>query len=151
MSSKSLAGGSIESVKQSPWLNIKVITAVVVLALAVGFLINNAMGGSAGAYYMTVGELQASAAERQGQTIRVSGNVTDGSIQPRELGDPIRFEVTEGDATIPMVYEGTVPDIFSDEAQVIATGTMRPDGVFEATELLTKCPSRFEAEQGVSD
>lgn len=150
MNSESLSGGRIETIKKSPWFNVKIISAAVILVAAVAFLINNAMGGSA-AYYMTVDELAASSSDVQGQQIRVAGDVADGSVQRGDLGDPIRFEVTDGNATIPMVYDGTVPDIFSDHAEVIATGTMRSDGVFEATELLTKCPSRFESKEGVSD
>jgi len=36
------------------------------------------------------------------------------------------------------------PDLLQHEAQAILTGTLREDGVFHATELLLKCPSRFE-------
>ena len=41
--------------------------------------------------------------------------------------------------------EGEVkPDLLQHEAQAIMTGVVGEDGVFYATELLLKCPSRYE-------
>jgi len=41
-------------------------------------------------------------------------------------------------------YSGVRPDQLKNEAQAIVTGTLRADGVFEAEELLLKCPTRYE-------
>jgi cytochrome c-type biogenesis protein CcmE len=136
--------------RQPVWLNRKLLIAAAVLTLAVGFLIYNAIDGSA-AFYMTVSELEAEGSTLDGQQVRVGGDVVDGSIVRGDIGEEIRFEVTDGISSIPMVYDGDIPDIFADDAEVIATGTMGADGVFVAEELLTKCPSRFEADEGVSD
>jgi cytochrome c-type biogenesis protein CcmE len=94
---------------------------------------------------MTVTELANSQDTVTGEQIRAGGNVVIGSIQRGDLGEGVRFEMTDGTSTLPVVYDGVVPDIFADHAEVIVTGTLRSDGVFEATELLTKCPSRFES------
>jgi len=139
-----LAQPALGNRKSKPWLNVKLLSAGVVLILAVGFLIFNAMDG-AGAYYMTVTELANSQETVSGEQVRAGGNVVVGSIQRGELGEAVRFEMTDGQSTLPVVYDGVVPDIFADHAEVIVTGTVRSDGVFEATELLTKCPSRFES------
>ncbi len=136
--------------KQPVWLNRKLMVAGAVLLAAVAFLIYNAMDGSA-AFYMTVSELEAGGTELHGEKVRVGGNVVDGTIVRGDIGEEIRFNVTDGESEIAMVYNGDVPDIFADHAEVIATGTMGPDGVFVAEELLTKCPSRFESDEGVSD
>lgn len=151
MSAETHAGELLESKTSSTpiWLNRKLMFAGAVLAVAVGFLIYNAMDGSA-AFYMTVSELEAEGSEMQGQQVRVGGDVVDGSIVRGDIGEELRFQVTDGVSTIDMVYNGDVPDIFADHAEVIATGTMNRDGVFVAEELLTKCPSRFEADEGVS-
>lgn len=150
MSSDALTADQLEiqEKRRSPWLNWKLGTAAAVLALAVAFLIFNAMGG--GAYYLTVDELHAQAATLQGEKVRVGGDVVDGSIVRGEIGEEIRFEISNGGAAVPIVYDGDIPDIFADNAEVIATGSMNADGVFVADELLTKCPSRFQAEEGVS-
>lgn len=120
-----------------------------ILVLAVGFLIFNGMQGTS-AYYMTVDELRESASATNGKQIRVGGDVVPGTIERGGIGEELRFSISDGVATVPIVFDGAPPDIFSDEAEVIATGTMGDDGIFYATELLTKCPSRFETEKSVS-
>lgn len=120
-----------------------------VLALAVAFLIYNGMQGT-GAFYMTVDELQSSSEVTAGKQVKVGGDVVAGSIQRGSIGEEIHFEITDGVSQIPIVYNGAAPDIFADHAEVIATGTMDADGTFHATELLTKCPSRFEAMESTS-
>ncbi len=151
MNAESNSGPMLEAApqRQRVWLNRKLLFAGAVLAIAVSFLIYNAMDGSA-AFYMTVSELEAEGTALDGQQVRVGGDVVDGSIVRGDIGEEIRFEVTDGVSSIPMVYNGDIPDIFADHAEVIATGTMGPDGVFVAGELLTKCPSRFETDEGVS-
>jgi len=133
--------------RRAPWLNTKILVAGVVLALAVGFLIYNSMQGTAAAYFVTVGELQAQADKVDGTRVRVGGDVVPGSIQMGGPGEPIRFQVTDGTHAVDVVYREVVPDIFSDHVQVIVEGTFHKGQEFQADTLLTKCPSRFEAAQ----
>ncbi len=141
---------TIEPIKRrNPWLNAKLIVAASVLALVVGFLVFNAMGSSM-AYYQTVGELRSAGRDVTGEQIRVGGDVVPGSVAHEELSDELRFTITDGANTLPVVYEGIVPDIFSEEVEVVAEGTIGPDGVMVANHLLTKCPSRFETADGAS-
>ena len=52
-----------------------------------------------------------------------------------------------------IVEDAAMPDLLRHEAQAILTGALGRDGEFEATELLLKCPSRFEestAPEGLS-
>lgn len=43
-----------------------------------------------------------------------------------------------------VAYRGVVPDVFSHDVDVVVEGTLTSGGVFEATTLLAKCPSKFE-------
>lgn len=142
MSTGTLAVGPVA--RRNPWLNPKLMIAAGVIVAAVGFLVFNAMGSSM-AYFQTVGELRASGKDLTGQQIRVGGNVVPGSVEHEELSDDLRFTMTDGTDTLPVVYEGIVPDIFNEEVEVVAEGKIGPDGVMVADKLLTKCPSRFEA------
>jgi cytochrome c-type biogenesis protein CcmE len=45
--------------------------------------------------------------------------------------------------TIPIVYHGSVPDLFKAGRDVNLTGQLSPAGTFEATALTTKCPSKY--------
>ena len=61
-------------------------------------------------------------------------------------GAGLRFTLRDekGPATVPVVYHGTVPDLFRTGRHVVLSGRLR-DGVFVATpnSLLTKCPSKY--------
>lgn len=147
MSTDPVSGGAaispISPRKRNPWLNAKLLIVAAVLLAAVGFLVFNAMGSSM-AYFQTVSELKASGKGLDGEPIRVGGGVEPGSIQERALTDELRFMITDGTSTLPVIYDGVVPDIFKEDVEVVAEGTIGPDGTMVATKLLTKCPSRFE-------
>jgi cytochrome c-type biogenesis protein CcmE len=126
-------------------LNPKLIVVGIVILAAIGYLIYNAFQSSAASYFVTVGELQQQSATMDGQRVQVGGNVLPGSVVKGKPGDPITFSVTDGTQSIPVVYSGVLPDIFTDNAQVVVEGTYHANGTFQADSLLTKCPSRFTA------
>jgi cytochrome c-type biogenesis protein CcmE len=114
-------------------------------------------------YFMTVDSLLASD-EYVGQTVRISGAVdgetivydgtnlildfTIANIPPEttDLALTLHNAVNDPNAARLTVHmEGEVkPDLLQHEAQAIMTGTLGADGTFYATELLLKCPSRYE-------
>ncbi|MEE8350533.1 MAG: cytochrome c maturation protein CcmE [Acidobacteriota bacterium] len=99
-------------------------------------------------YYYTVSEALELAEERSGNGIRVSGYVSSGTIERDESASSVGFLVYEkdGDQTLPVVYQGIIPDTFGDDAEVVVEGTYRSEeGVFHANVLLAKCPSKYEA------
>ena len=80
--------------------------------------------------------------------VKVSGKVVPGSYS-RVEGE-LRHVFTVHDlvdesVTFPVEYANALPDTFTDEVEVVIEGRLRPDGVFEAETLLTKCGSRYEA------
>jgi len=68
---------------------------------------------------------------------RLGGMVKAGSIQ--RAGDSLKtgFTVTDGDAEMPVEYNGILPDLFREKQSVIATGKME-NGRFIASEVLAK-------------
>ncbi|MEL6564473.1 MAG: cytochrome c maturation protein CcmE [Pseudomonadota bacterium] len=70
------------------------------------------------------------------ETFRIGGLVAEGSIVRGE-GASIRFEVTDGGATVPVIYTGVLPDLFTENEGMVGTGRY-VNGVFEATEILAK-------------
>lgn len=146
-----MTGGAIANTSGAAgryqWLNKKLLIGGLILAVAVGYLIFTAMRGNAAEYFVTVGELNQHAAQVDGKQVRVGGDVVPGTIHKGGPGGAITFEVTDGTLTMPVVYHGVLPDIFSDNVQVVVEGTYHQNGAFQADTLLTKCPSRFEATQ----
>ena len=109
-----------------------------IVAGCVGYLIYTASGG-ASEYYLTVSELQSHASAGD---VRVAGVVQD-DVQKSDGGFHVRFTEKDATASMPVDYTGTIPDIFRPGITVVAVGRLGPDGVFHATTLLAKCPSRF--------
>jgi len=50
----------------------------------------------------------------------------------------VHFRVTDTAQTINVVYTGILPDLFKEGKGVVAQGTLGPDGVFKASEVLAK-------------
>jgi cytochrome c-type biogenesis protein CcmE len=73
---------------------------------------------------------------RPNETFRIGGLVEEGSLE-RGQGDLIRFRVTDGGATVPVVFGGVLPDLFGENQGMVGTGRY-VNGVFEASEILAK-------------
>lgn len=54
-------------------------------------------------------------------------------------------DLVDESITFQVEYRDALPDTFTDDIEVVLEGRLRSDGVFEATTLLTKCGSRYEA------
>jgi cytochrome c-type biogenesis protein CcmE len=74
----------------------------------------------------------------QGRTFRIGGMVEDKSLKRGADGLTVRFNVTDTEKTVPVVYTGILPDLFKEGKGVVAQGKIGPDGVFQATEVLAK-------------
>ena len=71
-----------------------------------------------------------------GEVFRIGGLVEEGTLS-RGQGETIRFSVTDGGATIPVVFTGVLPDLFEENQGMVGTGSY-VNGVFEATEILAR-------------
>ncbi len=133
---------------------------------AIVYLIVSSTKASA-QYFLTVAELNAKGSN--GRDVRVSGAIVGDTIQydPKTLtlkftvanvpGDNNEIEKEGGLAAVlhaavldtsrprlQVVYIGPKPDLMRNEAQAIMTGQLGSDGVFHATELLLKCPTKYQ-------
>ena len=149
--------------------NIKLIVGGVVIALALGYLLFRVTQSNT-QYFMTVQELQTRQSELQGQKLRMSGAVIGETIEYNSETLDLSFTVAQipGDhrliaemggmaktlaeavaaptaARMTIHYNGVRPDLLKDEAQAIMTGSLDENGVFQATQLMLKCPSKYES------
>ena len=67
---------------------------------------------------------------------RLGGLVENGSV--RKEGTEVRFRVTDLRKSVEVVYRGILPDLFREGQGVIAEGSLGPDGIFVAREVLAK-------------
>jgi cytochrome c-type biogenesis protein CcmE len=75
--------------------------------------------------------------------IRVGGLVAAGSVQRQSDGVTVGFTVTDLKTSVEVRYTGLLPDLFREGQGVVAEGQLRPDGVFEAREVLAKHDEKY--------
>ncbi|TKZ20936.1 cytochrome c maturation protein CcmE [Shimia litoralis] len=73
---------------------------------------------------------------RPSEVFRIGGLVEEGTLVRGE-GETVRFNVTDGGASIPVTFKGVLPDLFEENQGMIGTGSY-VNGVFEASEILAK-------------
>lgn len=75
------------------------------------------------------------------EVFRIGGLVVEGSLIVG-AGESINFAVTDGGASVPVVYTGIRPDLFGENEGMVATGRYI-NGVFEASEILAKHDEKY--------
>jgi cytochrome c-type biogenesis protein CcmE len=120
--------------------------AVTLIVLALGYLAYTGVQEGK-SYYVTITKLHSMGDEAYTRNLRVAGNVQPGSI--RTSGTTATFVLVENGETLNVVYKGSVPppDTFKDNAQALAMGVYKHDGVFYANDLQAKCASKYAPQQ----
>jgi cytochrome c-type biogenesis protein CcmE len=110
-----------------------------VLALAIG-LVLYALSGSI-VFFNSPTDI----AEKKiapGTAIRLGGIVQPGSVQKGE-NLAIRFEVTDGNRSVPVAFTGILPDLFREGQGVVTEGKVDANGLFVATSVLAKHDEKY--------
>ena len=71
----------------------------------------------------------------ESEVFRIGGLVKEGTLIRN--GDNVSFIVTDLANDVPVVFNGILPDLFSEGTGMIATGTLN-EGKFQAVEILAK-------------
>lgn len=112
---------------------------VIVLILVLAFV-----GGNTAATTMSIAE--AAENPQAGQKVQVSGNVVQDSFSTSN--DVLTFKIydPEGDPAtqLEVRYDGAASSTFGNDVTAICTGKINDVGVLECSELVTKCPSKYE-------
>jgi cytochrome c-type biogenesis protein CcmE len=87
-------------------------------------------------YFYTPSQVEAGEAPK-GYPFRVGGLVVQGSVK-RSEGVTVHFSVTDGAATVPVLFSGILPDLFREGQGIISIGQINAEGVFVASEVLAK-------------
>lgn len=112
---------------------------IIVLILVLAFV-----GGNTAATTMSIAE--AAENPQAGQKVQVSGNVVQDSFSTSN--DVLTFKIydPEGDPAtqLEVRYDGAASSTFGNDVTAICTGKINDAGVLECSELVTKCPSKYE-------
>jgi len=96
-------------------------------------------------YYRDVDSLVSSQALQPDHPVRVKGTVALGSVERDLASGRTRFVLRGRTQSIEVLFTGDPPPLFAAGREVVVAGYARPGAPFEAYELMTKCPSKYEA------
>ncbi len=126
-------------------MNVKIVLAVVLLAVAAGF------GVTSFRKTMTPYISFAEARNASGM-VQVNGVLANKNYVLKQDEQYLKFDLKDSKGEVMNVeYRGVIPGNFDQAISIVAIGRYK-DGTFAADQLLVKCPSKYqaEAEQGKS-
>jgi cytochrome c-type biogenesis protein CcmE len=117
-----------------------VVVAVIVVLIAVSF-------SDSTSDYLTVAEVKAMGPD-QPRDSRVAGAIVSDTVEWETSELHLTFQIEDGTGMLPISYHGPQPDMLVDAVEAVVVGKYDPAaGVFEAEELLMKCPSKYEEKE----
>ena len=146
--------GAEQSRKGAPWWVRGLVLGLVFAALsgAVGLLLSGGEESDPFVYSQSIDDVIAEPSTHLGRTLRLEGLLKNGSVLFREEPCEWRFVLQGESAGREMSVEFpqcVVPDTFRDGMgiSVVVEGELREDGSFLASQVIPRCPSRYEMEQ----
>jgi cytochrome c-type biogenesis protein CcmE len=113
-------------------------------------------------YFQNLEEFHSNAPQMVGRAARVHGYVSEQSIErdldARQVSFAVQNDPPHADAptgpTLAVIYGSLeTPDLFQDGAEVVVEGQLvmhQGKPVFEANNVMAKCPSKFEAQAALA-
>lgn len=122
----------------------KLAIAGVILIGAFGYL---ALAGmqKGWVYFVDVDHYVADATQYKAQRVRLHGKVATDGFASTAGSLTANFNLSGASHVLPIVYRGTIPDMFGPGKDVVVEGSRDAAGVFHADVLMTKCASKYEA------
>lgn len=128
-------------------MRVKWTIGLIIAAGAVALFFLSSTGNSKPVYYYSPSEFHADPA-KQHDRLKLKGLIQPGSVKMSPNRLDVWFNVQdEKDLTksLPVHYQGAVPDAFQEGLQVVVDGRMDSQGTFQGRELIVKCPSKYES------
>ncbi len=100
-------------------------------------------------FYDSVSGFLEKADTYQGKTIRLRGIVEKGSVQHDFATLHTEFILADNDASLRVFYKGTLSSSFEPGKDLVVQGVYDKDRkLLVASDLMYKCPSKYESERG---
>ena len=126
-------------------MNVKIVLAIVLLAVAAGFGITSFRKTMTP--YISFAE-----ARNASGMVQVNGVLANKNYVLKQDEQYLKFDLKDSKGEVMNVeYRGVIPGNFDQATSIVAIGRYQ-NGTFAADQLLVKCPSKYqaEAEQGKS-
>jgi cytochrome c-type biogenesis protein CcmE len=123
---------------------VKTLIGIIVIGGGVGYFMYQAMQSS-WSYYYSVDELSAHTAAVKDTSLRVAGRVKQGTVGRDLQKMQLTFTLAGSNSEVPVSFQGTIPDNFAEDIEVVVEGRLDTAGLFQADRLMTKCESKYKA------
>lgn len=129
--------------------NLRFVVGSMVIVGAIAYLMYTGIRETS-SYYLTIQEFLPKREQYGDTPLRIAGRVKAGSIDYDARTLRLRFQLAAfadsglQDVGVPVSFTGIKPDMFADGRDVIVEGRYMK-GVLEANQVLTSCPSKYEA------
>lgn len=141
------APAAVLPAKPPPRRNVGLLVALLVVGAGLVGLVFSFK--EAAVYAKSVDQLMADKARLGGRPVRVEGDLVKGTLKHQDTPCEHRFRMSSNGVELPVRYgQCVIPDTFRDlpdmDVKVTVEGKLGADGQFEATQLMAKCPSKYE-------
>jgi cytochrome c-type biogenesis protein CcmE len=114
-----------------------IMVSLVLVAGALGYLALGNFGENL-VYFFTPSEVVAFSPEHYQKKVRVGGMVVKGSVKSQTNTVGMTFQLTDGEATIPVAFEGIPPDLFKEGQGAVVEGVWTAGKEFHSTMIMAK-------------
>ena len=85
---------------------------------------------------------------QSGKTLRATGSwIKERNYEIDKQNNLLSFYIKDNQGNMmKVIYHGTIPNNFESSTSIVVTGKYS-DGNFHATDILTKCPSKYQDQQ----
>lgn len=115
------------------------VAAAAFLVIAAGGIGDNLV------YYWGPTEIHQAGPKAVGATIRLGGQVAEGSIVAGSGPSDLRFDVTDGSQTVHVRASSVPPQMFREGIGVVLEGTMTTEGYFSAQKMMVSHDNNYKA------
>jgi len=123
----------------------KIIIGTVIILGAICYLVIS--GFSDVKVHVQLEDLVGSGAAYRNTYVQTEGSVIGESIKWDAPKVELTFTIAgklDAAVTMPVMYRKAIPENFQNATEVLVGGYYNADGVFQAEEIITKCPSKYE-------
>ena len=123
---------------------VKILIGIIVIGGGLSYFTFQAMQSS-WSYYYSVDEFSANISDMNNYSLRIAGRVKPGSVNRDLEKMNLTFTLAGAKTELPVYYDGTVPENFTDDIEVVVEGRLDENKSFKAKTLMTKCESKYKA------
>ena len=136
------------AVETRPNRHLGLLIGLVVMGSTILFVVFSGFKQAA-VYSKDVDELLRDKSRLESRNVRVLGSLVSGTLARRSEPCEYRFKMQKNNAELTVFYpQCVVPDTFRDvsgvKVEVTAEGQLQADGTFRASQIMAKCPSKYE-------